>query len=201
MSPRLDQPLATTRRGFRSTAAALSIGCSGMIRTSAAWAQTASGIRTFRYRAPQTALDDLRQRVERTRWPERETVTDWSYGVPLAKMHYLADYWRTSYNWRRCEAALSRISQFQTTLDVPSIHFIHVRSKHPTALPIVMTHGWPGSIIEFMEIVAPLTDPTAQVPASPWREVRSTWMWRRRCSRSHVDEVRKRGFVAEQTEI
>ena len=106
-------------------------------------------------------LDDLKQRLARTRWPERETVSDGSQGVPLAKMHVLVDYWRSGYNWRRCEAALGRIPQFRTTLHGLGIHFIHVRSKHPNALPIVMTHGWPGSIIEFMEVVAPLTDPTA----------------------------------------
>jgi epoxide hydrolase len=161
MSSRLDQPLAATRREFLCAGVALSVGGAGLFRTPAAWALAEGGIRPFRYRAPQAALDDLKLRLARTRWPERETVSDWSQGVPLAKVRALVDYWRTGYNWRRCEAALGRIPQFRTTLDGLGIHFIHVRSKHPNALPIIMTHGWPGSVIEFMEIVAPLTDPTA----------------------------------------
>jgi pimeloyl-ACP methyl ester carboxylesterase len=161
MSSPLDQPLAATRREFLSAGVALSVGGAGLFRTPAAWALAEGGISPFRYRAPQAALDDLKLRLARTRWPERETVSDWSQGVPLAKMRALVDYWRTGYNWRRCEAALSRIPQFRTTLDGLGIHFIHVRSKHPNALPIIMTHGWPGSIVEFMEIVAPLTDPTS----------------------------------------
>lgn len=117
-----------------------------------------------------SALSDIGRRrsnstiyapLARTRWPERETVNNWSQGVPLAKLRALVVYWRVGYDWRRCEAALGRIPQFRTTLDGLGIHFIHVRSKHPNALPIIITHGWPGSIIEFMQIIAPLTDPTA----------------------------------------
>ena len=115
----------------------------------------------FTYRAPQSALDDLQRRLTATRWPERETVSDWSQGVPLEKLRALVDYWQHGYDWRRCEAALARIPQFRTTLDGLGIHFIHARSPHANALPLIMTHGWPGSIIEFLEIVTPLINPTA----------------------------------------
>ena len=161
MSRRDERPLAPSRREFLSAVVALSAAGAALFHMPAAWSQAAVAISPFRYRAPQAALDDLRTRLARTRWPKRETVNDWSQGVPLAKLRALVDYWRGGYDWRRCEAALGRIPQFRTTLDGLGIHFIHVRSKHPNALPIVMTHGWPGSIIEFMEIVAPLTDPTA----------------------------------------
>ena len=161
MSRRDQRPLAPSRREFLSAGIALSAAGAVLFHMPAAWSQAAAAISPLRYRAPQAALDDLRTRLARTRWPERETVNDWSQGVPLAKLRALVDYWRGGYDWRRCEAALVRIPQFRTTLDGLGIHFIHVRSKHPNALPIVMTHGWPGSIIEFMQIIAPLTDPTA----------------------------------------
>lgn len=140
-----------------SLAVPLAAGLFGM----PAFAQAPAGVSPFAYRAPQAALDDLKQRLMRTRWPERETGPGWSQGVPLARMRALVDYWRDGYDWRRCEAALNRIPQFRTDIDGLGIHFIHARSKHANALPIIMTHGWPGSVIEFMEIVAPLTDPTA----------------------------------------
>ena len=117
--------------------------------------------RRFTYRAPAAALTDLKRRLSQTRWPEHETGPGWSQGAPLANLRALVDYWQDGYDWRRCEAALTRIPQFRTTIDGLGIHFIHARSKHANALPILMSHGWPGSVIEFMEIVAPLTDPTA----------------------------------------
>ena len=118
-------------------------------------------IRPFRVNVPQEALDDLRRRIVATRWPERETVTDASQGVPLATIQALARYWATDYDWRRAEARLNALPQFITEIDGLDIHFIHVRSKHENALPLIVTHGWPGSVIEQLKIIAPLTDPTA----------------------------------------
>jgi pimeloyl-ACP methyl ester carboxylesterase len=110
---------------------------------------------------PQAALTDLRKRVAAARWPERETVADDTQGVQLATMQALASYWASGYDWRKCEAKLNALPQFVTEIDGLDIHFIHVRSKHSNALPIVVTHGWPGSIIEQLKIVDPLTNPTA----------------------------------------
>ena len=118
-------------------------------------------IRPFRIDIPQQALDDLRRRVAATRWPDRETVTDSSQGVQLATIQRLAQYWMTDYDWRKCEARLNAVPQFMTRIDGLDIHFIHVRSKHKNALPLVVTHGWPGSIIEQLKIIDPLTNPTA----------------------------------------
>ena len=118
-------------------------------------------IRPFRVNVPQKALDDLRRRIAATKWPERETVTDSSQGVQLATMQALARYWETDYDWRKVEARLNALPQFITTIDGVDIHFIHVRSKHPNALPLIVTHGWPGSIIEQLKIIEPLTNPTA----------------------------------------
>jgi pimeloyl-ACP methyl ester carboxylesterase len=106
-------------------------------------------------------LDDLRRRIDATRWPERETVDDDSQGVPLALMQDLARYWATDYDWRRCEAELDALPNFVTEIDGLKIHFLHVRSQHEDALPLIVTHGWPGSIIEQLKIIGPLTDPTA----------------------------------------
>jgi len=114
----------------------------------------------FKVRVPQGALDDLKRRLASTRWPERETVGDWSQGVPLRKAQALIAYWRDRYDWRRFEARLNAFPQYRTQLDGLGIHFIHVRSPHPNALPIILTHGWPGSLVEFMEIIRPLSDPT-----------------------------------------
>jgi pimeloyl-ACP methyl ester carboxylesterase len=116
-------------------------------------------IRPFRVNVPDEALVDLRRRIAATQWPERET--DQSQGVPLATMRELARYWATDYDWRKCEAKLNALPQFVTKIDGLDIHFIHVRSKHPNALPVVINHGWPGSIIEQLKIIGPLTDPTA----------------------------------------
>jgi len=118
-------------------------------------------IRPFHFTASKEALADMRKRIAATRWPDKETVDDQSQGVQLATMQALAKYWATDYDWRKCEAKLNALPQFITQIDGLDIHFIHVRSKHPNALPVIITHGWPGSIIEQMKIIGPLTDPTA----------------------------------------
>lgn len=118
-------------------------------------------IRPFPINVPQAALDDLRRRIAATRWPEKETVADQSQGVQLATMQKLARYWATDYDWRKVEAKLKALPQFITTIDGLDIHFIHVRSKHENALPLIVTHGWPGSIIEQLKIIDPLANPTA----------------------------------------
>jgi pimeloyl-ACP methyl ester carboxylesterase len=118
-------------------------------------------IRPFEYHASDEELADLRARILATRWPERETVADDSQGVQLATMQKMAQYWATDYDWRRCEAQLNALPNFLTEIDGLDIHFIHVRSRHEKALPIIVTHGWPGSIVEQLKIVGPLTDPTA----------------------------------------
>jgi pimeloyl-ACP methyl ester carboxylesterase len=106
-------------------------------------------------------LKDLQGRLARTRWPERETVADWSQGVPLEYLKELCAYWREGYDWRRAEAQLNAIDQFRTELDGLQIHFLHARSPHPQAMPLLITHGWPGSVLEFMKVLGPLTDPPA----------------------------------------
>src|SRR5689334_2363658 len=110
---------------------------------------------------PQEALDDLRRRIAATRWPERETVGDDSQGVPLATMQELLRHWGSAYDWRACEAKLNALPNFITEIDGLDIHFLHIRSEHEDALPLIVTHGWPGSIIEQLKIIEPLTDPTA----------------------------------------
>jgi pimeloyl-ACP methyl ester carboxylesterase len=120
-----------------------------------------SSIRPFHYRATDEELADLKRRVAATRWPERETVNDNTQGVQLATMQKLADYWVTHHDWRRAEAQLFSYPNFITNIDGLDIHFIHVKSKHPNALPVIITHGWPGSIIEQLKVIGPLTDPTA----------------------------------------
>ncbi len=118
-------------------------------------------IRPFQVSFPEAEVTELRRRVNATRWPERETVTDDSQGVRLALMQDLAAYWGTGYDWRKCEAKLNDLPQFLTEIDGLDIHFIHVRSQHPGALPLIVTHGWPGSIIEQLKIIEPLANPTA----------------------------------------
>jgi len=118
-------------------------------------------IRPFTIDVPQADLDDLRRRVEATRWPSEELVADRSQGVQLAAMQELARYWTTEYDWRKNEARLNALPQFKTEIDGLNIHFIHVQSAHADALPLIMTHGWPGSIVELLETIGPLTDPTA----------------------------------------
>jgi pimeloyl-ACP methyl ester carboxylesterase len=114
----------------------------------------------FTVHVPRAALDDLKRRLASTRWPERETVGDWSQGVPLQKAQALIAYWGDKYDWRRFEARLNAFPQYRTQIDGLGIHFIHVRSPYRNALPIILTHGWPGSVVEFMEIIGPLSDPT-----------------------------------------
>jgi epoxide hydrolase len=116
-------------------------------------------IRPFRIDIPDADLDDLRDRLRRTRWPEPEPVDDWSQGTPLAYTRELCDYWRDDYDWRASEARLNSFSQFRTEIDGVDIHFIHVRSPRPDALPLLITHGWPGSVVEFGKVIGPLTDP------------------------------------------
>jgi pimeloyl-ACP methyl ester carboxylesterase len=127
-----------------------------------AQAQAAStAIRPFRINLPESELVDLRRRILATRWPDRETVIDRSQGVRLAAFQDLVRYWGDGYNWRRCEAKLNGLPQFVTEIDGIDIQFAHIRSKHPNAMPLIMTHGWPGSILELIKVVGPLTNPTA----------------------------------------
>lgn len=120
-----------------------------------------SAIEPFRLNVPEAALDDLRTRLARTRWPEKEPVDDWEQGVPLAEAQALCAYWRDAYDWRRCEAQLNALGQFRITIDGLGIHFLHVRSPEPNALPLILTHGWPGSVVEFLKVIGPLSDPAA----------------------------------------
>jgi epoxide hydrolase len=143
-----------TRRDFLMAGAAVSIWPAAALAADPA-------IVPFQYRASKEALADLRRRLEETRWPERETGKGWEQGPPLAALHGLVDYWRTGYDWRKCEAELDQWPQFKTTIDGLGIHFIHVRSHHKNALPIIMTHGWPSTVLLFRDVIGPLTDPTA----------------------------------------
>ncbi len=118
-------------------------------------------VEPYRIEIADAELNDLRDRLARTRWPERETVNDWSQGVPLAYAQELCEYWRTDYDWRRAEAQLGAVPQFRTELDGLGVHFLHARSPHPDALPLLLTHGWPGSVAEFMKVIGPLVDPPA----------------------------------------
>src|SRR3954469_20640325 len=121
---------------------------------------TTTDIRPFRIDIADEQIDDLRRRIAATRWPSKELVQDRSQGVQLATMKALARYWGTDYDWRKCEAKLNALPQFVTTIDGVDIHFIHVKSRHPNALPLIITHGWPGSIIEELKVIDPLTNPT-----------------------------------------
>jgi len=122
---------------------------------------TPTAVRPFRFNVPEAELTELRRLINATKWPERETVADASQGVQLATMQQLARYWATEYDWRMCEARLNALPNFMTEIDGLDIHFIHVRSKHENALPLIVTHGWPGSVIEQLKIIDPLTNPTA----------------------------------------
>jgi epoxide hydrolase len=124
-------------------------------------AHMADEITPFRIEIPETDLDDLRRRLSSTRWPDAETVDDWSQGIPLQYVQDLCAYWLEEYDWRAAEARLNRFPQFRTQIDDLDIHFIHVRSRHENAVPLVITHGWPGSVVEFRKVIGPLTDPVA----------------------------------------
>ena len=146
------------------SAAAMGIAAAGaasLFPAHPAPAATSDDIRPFRVNVPEEQLVDLRRRIAATRWPDRETVADRSQGVQLAKFQEVVRYWGTDYDWRKAEARLNALPQFMTEIDGLDIHFIHVRSKHPNALPVIITHGWPGSVIEQLKVIGPLTDPTA----------------------------------------
>ena len=123
--------------------------------------ESANEVRPFQVDIPDEALDDLGRRIAATRWPSKELVNDRSQGVQSATMQALARYWTTDYDWRTCEAKLNALPQFTTTIDGVDIHFLHVKSRHEQALPLIMTHGWPGSVVELLDTIGPLTDPTA----------------------------------------
>ena len=143
-------------------AGAMAISSTGQAQTDAHTDLRSSDlIRPYHIKISEAALTDLNKRIKDTRWPDKETVNDASQGVQLATMQKLAQYWGTDYNWRKVEAKLNALPQFMTTIDGLDIHFIHVRSKEKNALPVIITHGWPGSIIEQMKIIGPLTDPVA----------------------------------------
>ena len=155
-----ERPSSPARRGFLAASAAAAAVSLAPPRLAAA--SSADGaIRPFRIGVPEEELADLRRRVLATRWPDRETVADQSQGVRLATMQDLARHWATDYDWRKVEAKLNALPQFITEIDGLDIQFIHVRSRHPAALPMVMTHGWPGSALELLKVIGPLTDPTA----------------------------------------
>jgi pimeloyl-ACP methyl ester carboxylesterase len=146
---------------FITGALILLTGSSFAQTTPAAGSQASDAIRPFHVNIPEAALSDLRQRVLATRWPDKETVTDRSQGVKLDQIQNLVKYWGTDYDWRKAEARLNALPQFVTNIDGLDIHFLHIRSKNPKALPIIITHGWPGSVFELLKIVGPLTDPEA----------------------------------------
>ncbi len=154
MNRALVQAIAVALFSFPGHAVAAPPGAASRV------ASAPEAIRPFRVKVPRAALDDLRRRLLATRWPDKETVLDRSQGTQLAKLQELVRYWRTDYDWRRLETRLNALPQFMTTIDGVDIHFIHVRSRHPNALPVIVTHGWPGSVVEQLEIIGPLTDPT-----------------------------------------
>lgn len=147
---------------FRVTVAAIGVLASfACVAPAAGQATEDRSIRPFTIRVPQADLDDLRRRIAATRWPDKETVADRSQGTQRDKLQALVRYWGTGYDWRKVEARLNALPQFVTTIDGVDIHFIHVRSRHPNALPVIVTHGWPGSVTEQLNLIGPLTDPTA----------------------------------------
>jgi hypothetical protein len=158
-----DDVVDRDRRNFLTTAAAgiVAAGAATLLPVRPAPAATSEAIRPFRIKIPDKALADLRHRLAATRWPDKETVDDDSQGVPQATQQQLVRYWQTDYDWRKVESRLNALPQYLTEIDGLDIHFLHVRSKHPNALPMIVTHGWPGSIIEQLKIIDPLTNPTA----------------------------------------
>jgi pimeloyl-ACP methyl ester carboxylesterase len=150
------------RRLLGSAAMAVAIaGTISLFHAGIALAGVDFGIRPFSVKFPEESLLDLRRRINATRWPDRETVSDQSQGIQLEKLQPLMRYWGTEYDWRKIEAKMNALPQFATEIDGIDIHFIHVRSKHPNALPVIITHGWPGSVFEQLKVIGPLTDPTA----------------------------------------
>src|SRR4029450_12254393 len=149
------------RRAKFLATAGVSLATGALSGTDAAFGPKSEETTPVAYHVAQNPLDDLKQRLAQARWPEHETTNDWSEGVPLDKLRALVDYWRTDYDWRRCEKALNRFPQLLTAIDGLGIHFIPVRSKHANALPIILTHGWPSTILLFRDVIGPLTDPTA----------------------------------------
>jgi pimeloyl-ACP methyl ester carboxylesterase len=154
-----DRSLLTRRRILAASAAA---GGVGLLNVNAGITAEGDAIRPFRINIPDEKLVDLRRRIAATQWPEKETVADETQGVQLATMQELARYWATEYDWSKCEARLKALQHFITEIDGLDIHFIHVRSKHENALPLIVNHGWPGSIIEQLKIIDPLTNPTGR---------------------------------------
>src|SRR5829696_8807364 len=160
-SPTRRDVLATTAAASAAVGLAASAAPGATAPGSPSTAEEDNAIRPFHINVPEEALVDLRRRINATRWPERETVNDDSQGVRLATMQNLAAYWGKDYDWRKCEAKLKALPHFITEIDGLDIHFIHVRSKHENALSLIVTHGWPGSVIEQLKIIEPLTNPTA----------------------------------------
>ena len=152
-------PSAPTRRDILATSAAF--GASSLLLAGHSAAATGTGVGAFEISVPDLLLADLKARIRATRWAGKETVPDASQGVQSANLQEIARYWDAEYDWRKVEATLNALPQFMTTIDGLDIHFIHVRSRHANALPVVITHGWPGSVIEQLKIIGPLTDPTA----------------------------------------
>jgi pimeloyl-ACP methyl ester carboxylesterase len=148
-----------SRRGFLASSAA--VGAANVFPAAVRAAIEDNAIRPFRVDIPEEQLVDLRRRLAATRWPDKETVTDQAQGVQLAKIQELVRYWGKDYDWRKAEAKLNSLPQFMTNIDGLDIHFIHVRSRQKNALPVIITHGWPGSVLELIKVIAPLTDPTA----------------------------------------
>src|SRR5215211_5576162 len=154
-------PTATSLTRRNVLACSALVGAASLLSTRLDAAPESAALRPFRVNVPEERLMDLRRRIAATRWPDRETVGDRSQGVQLANLQELVRYWGTEYDWRKAEAKLNALPQFMTTIDGVDIHFIHVRSRHPNALPVIVTHGWPGSVFELLKTVGPLTDPTA----------------------------------------
>jgi pimeloyl-ACP methyl ester carboxylesterase len=152
---------SSNRREVLTGSAAVAASSLIAAQAPAAGAAAGDAIRPFKINVPEAELVDLRRRINATRWPERETVTDESQGIPLATIQEVLRYWGKDYDWRKCEAKLNALPQFVTEIDGLDIHFIHVRSRHENALPLIVTHGWPGSVIEQLKIIDPLTNPTA----------------------------------------
>jgi Epoxide hydrolase N terminus len=162
MTKKFDNTLSPDRRQLLGAVAmsAVAAGVSGLLPSRPAAAAVDSAIRPFRVSVSEHDLVDLRRRLAATKWPDKETVDDQSQGVPLATLERLVRHWQ-NHDWRKVEARLNSLPQFVTRIDGVDIHFIHVRSKHENALPLIITHGWPGSIIEQLKVIDPLTNPTA----------------------------------------